>query len=310
MQNRKTFLHTTLRTRLFMVLAALSLLSLSLLGCGSGKKNNGGNTGVGGVRGTVFNAANKDIEVENAIVTIAGKSSTTLNRERASPDTPVGSYVLIDLPVGTDIAEVQLSGQTEKQRFAFSPPVLKGGASVVDIYVNIGQIRGMLLRPDGKPAAGAFVTYISNLGSEPTQTDADGKFLFPTVPKGQVRVESQFGPASDVRTVTVENGLVDLGTIKLVETSGTIPGLPYSIKGKVTSSSSGIALSGISVALIRDGIQREAISTKTDGRYQFAVPKGDYTLRVTNDNFEVAEKNITLVSTNQPITADFALVAR
>ena len=242
-------------------------------------------------------------------MTIAGQAIATRTVDNASAATPVGSYLLVNVPAGTDIAEVTLPTTGEKQRFAFSPPVIQGGVSVVDLFVNIGQIRGTILRPDGKPAAGAFVTYISDIRSDPTQTDADGKFLFPTVPKGSVRVESQFGPASDVRTVTVANGLLDLGTITLVEKSSTTPGLPYSIKGTVTDSS-GTALGNISVALIRNNIQQETAVTGTDGKYQFAVPAGDYTLRISNENFAVAEKAASLISTNQPLTVDFTLVSR
>jgi hypothetical protein len=297
----------------FVFLLAIACFSVTT-GCGSGGNNSGtttGNTGgggVGSVRGGVYNAAADDIEVENATVTIGGQSGLTRTADNAN-GTPVGSYLLANVPTGTDIAEVQLFGQTEKQRFAFTPPVIKNGVNLVNIYINIGQIRGIILRPDGKPAAGAFVTFISDLRSEPTQTDADGKFLFPIVPKGNVRIESQFGPASDVRTATVGNGLLDLGTIKLVEQSSTTPpGLPYSIKGKVTANS--LPVTNLSVALIRGGIQQEAAQTSSDGTYQFAVPAGTYTLRITSDTFQNAEKTITLVSTNQPITADFALVPR
>jgi Carboxypeptidase regulatory-like domain len=297
---------------IFVFLLAIACFSMTG-GCGSGGNNKGTNTGngsggVGSVRGVVYDAAAKDIEVENATVTIGGQSGLTRTADNAN-GSPVGSYLLASIPTGTDTAEVQLSGQTAKQRFAFTPPVIKNGVNLVNLYINIGQIRGIILRPDGKPAAGAFVTFISNLRSEPTQTDADGKFLFPIVPKGEVRLESQFGPASDVRTVTVGNGLLDVGTIKLVEQSSpNPPGLPYSIKGKVTANS--LPITNLSVALIRNNIQQEAAQTGSDGTYQFAVPAGTYTLRITSGTFQDAEKTITLVSTNQPITADFALLPR
>jgi hypothetical protein len=296
----------------FVFLLIIACFSMTT-GCGSGGNNSGtnGNTGAGGVgtvRGVVYNAAAADIEVENATVTIGGQSGITRTADNAN-GTPVGSYILEGVPTGTDTAEVQLSGQTDKQRFAFTPPVIKNGVNLVNIYINIGQIRGVILRPDGKPAAGAFVTYISDLRSEPTQTDADGKFLFPIVPKGNVRIESQFGPASDVRTATVGNGLLDLGTITLAEQSSpNPPGLPYSIKGKVTTNN--LPVPNLSVALVREGIQKEAVQTGSDGTYQFAVPAGTYTLRIVNGSFQDAEKTITLISTNQPITADFALLPR
>jgi hypothetical protein len=292
---------------LFLGLFLLATLGVILAGCGSGG-NPGTNTGVGTLRGSVYDAANADLEVENATVTTTGLSTTTFSRDTANAASPVGSYVIPNVPVGTDTVEVQIPG-ADKQKFAFTPPILKNGVSVVNLYINIGQLRGTVVRPDGKPAAGAFVTYISDLRSEALQTDADGKFLFPTVPKGQVRVESQFGPASDTRTVTMGNGLLDLGQIRLVESSSGTPGLPYSIKGTVKSAS-GDKLSGLSVALIRNNVQQETAVTATDGTYQFAVPAGAYTLRITSANFQDAEKVITLVSTNQPITADFSLTPR
>jgi hypothetical protein len=285
---------------------ALSLLGLTaLVGCGGG----GGDSTANTVTGIVFDSENGDLEVQGATVTMGGVSGVTRTNDNASINNPVGSITLQNVPIGTTTATIQLAGGGT-QTVGFLPSVTRGANGLFSLYINIGQLRGRVLRSDGKPASGAFVTYLSTLRSERLQTDSNGNFLFPLVPKGEVQVEAQQGTATKTLTVTTSNGVLELGDIQLVDDANpSAPGLPFTIRGTVTQSGGGV-LAGIDVFLFKNDIQRESVRTASDGTYRFYVAAGNYVVKINDTTFAPQEKPASLVSTNQPITVDFALTPR
>lgn len=274
--------------RHILVLAGLLLFPLLLGGCGGG--GGGGGTGTT-VTGRVLDSAQNDAPLAGARVQIGGASTTT------NPD---GTFTLRGAPGGANTAVITPAGGAP-QTIAFQPPVSPSGATNIgDLIINLGQIRGRVLTPDGQPAAGALVTVIAT--GDNVTTEADGRFQIDDLPATQTEVTAVLGTASVTVQITIGNGVTELGDLRLVnDPNPNPPGLPSTIVGTVRGG--GGALAGVRVELLQNGLTREATTTDAAGNYGFYVPVGSYVVRVAG----APDANVAVTNPAQPVRRDFSL---
>ena len=288
-------------------------IAIGAIGCGGG---GGSKTTKTTVSGIVRNAADNDIEVEGATVLIGGKSALTFTRDNASAANPVGTFLINDALVGAFTATVTVPGKPA-QTVAFQPPVKAGANADIVLIINIGQVGGRVLAPNGTPAADAFVSITTDIGSISAVTDSTGRFLLENVLEGTAELTASLGPANAVKTVNVVIGYTDIGDVSLVDDGNTNPPpTANTITGTVTDSTNAATkLAGVSVVLLRNEIQVETTTTDANGKYGFLRPVGTYRIQVLATGYLDGVSDVfTLTSANTPPNApkviDISLVPR
>ncbi len=303
------------RRAFFGVCAATLLATLAGCGGGGGGGGGGGSTPSTVVTGFVFNSANNDEVVEGATVTMGAVSGTTITRDNVTAENLVGSFRLENVPEGTVTATVtflnsrqigdtdQRETFTDTQTFTLFPPISRGSNTGIELFVNIGQINGRVLLPNGTAAAGANV-FVSPSGLGAV-ADADGRFFIPNVPVEPIEVTGVVGTSSGTARVTIGNGTNNLGDLRLVEDPNpNPPGLPPTISGTVLLAGENGATAtrggGATVILLRDGSQLEQSFANTEGKFSFFVPVGNYTVRVFFDGYVDTSQDTIVNTPNQP----------
>lgn len=289
------------------VVWALVGAAVLLPGCGGGGGGGGPETVVAGF---VYDSAKGDDPVEGATVVLGGVTTTTTRIGEASAEHPVGSFTLRGVATGATTAQVTAPGLA-MQTIAFYPAVTTGTNASLALYLNIGQVRGRVLLPDGTPARDAFVYLAAGAPTDAAQTGADGTFLIEAVPAGPVEVTALAGTASVVKQLSVDKGVTEAGDLKLVDDPNpNPPAPPRTVFGKITLLPTNEAGSGTQVVLFRGGIQYETTVADAAGNYWFYVAAGDYTVRAIRAAFVDTEKAIRVVSTREPVQADLAMPSR
>jgi hypothetical protein len=297
--------------RRFFLLALLALpVLLSACGGGSGGNDTGAQrfaTVIGIVRDSLLS----DQGLSGATIEIGNITGTTTTLDQAGPDREVGTFELKTVLVGSNTARVTLPGG-EVQTIAFFPAIGPGVNADVEIIVNIGQVAGRVVDPEGKPVQGASVYLTADGPSDSVDTRADGTFLIQNVLPGTVELTAVNGTQSVVKSgVTVDKGVMNVGDIRLVEDPNPNPqGAPRTIFGKVTLAPDNRTGQGTILVLLRNGVQFETQTANADGNFQFYVPVGTYTLQTVRDGFLPGEAPITLVDANRPIEQNFTLQPR
>lgn len=288
-------------------------IAIGAIGCGGG---GGPKTTKTTVSGIVRNAADNDIEVEGATVLIGGKSAVTYTRDNASAQNPVGSFLINDALVGAFTATITVPGKPA-QVVAFQPAVKAGANSDLVLIINIGQVGGRVLAPNGTPAADAFISITTDVGSISAITDSTGRFLLENVLEGTAELTASLGPASAVKMVNVVVGYTDIGDVSLVDDGKTDPpATANTITGTVSDSTNAATkLAGVSVVLLRNDLQVETTTTDANGKFGFLRPVGTYRIQVLAAGYLDGDSGVfTLTSANTPPNApkvvDISLVPR
>ena len=291
--------------------AALLTLGLLFLLAGCGGGGGGGGSSSNTVRGIVSDSQNGDKGAEGATITIGRISAVTRTRDNFDATHPIGFFEMQNVPVGTNTAVIQLKGATTAQTIAFTPSVTTGVNPDLELFVNIGQVTGQILLPDGKsPAANAYVTVAAT--GETIQSDTNGRFLLTLIPTQPGGIETEVlavkGTASGRKTVTVAYGLNTLDTLTLTDDPSTAPpGQPYGLTGAVTVPGLG-AVANTTVILFRNQIQQETGITDSNGKYYFYVPAGQYSVRATRAGYKDTETpTINLTDPSVPVTANLTM---
>lgn len=282
------------------LIAVVSLFTFT--GCGGG--GGGGGSRSASVRGIVKDSANGDEPVEGAQVTIGGATATTRTRDNSSADNPVGSFELSNPSTGADVATITFSGGGSQQ-VAFEPSITSGANPELELFVNIGQVRGRILLPNGQPAPNARVT--ASATGESREAGTNGTFLLQLIPVGDTEIFAVQGTATARKTVTVGSGLNNVGDIQLADDPNpNPPGRPRTIFGTITLQGVG-NVSGVTVLLLRDGTQVESSFTDAEGKYSFFVPMGNYTVRALSTGFQDGTATANLTDAASPIQVDITL---
>ncbi len=303
-------------------LGACAATAVALLaGCGGGGGDKGGGTPNTVVTGIVLNALAGDDKLGGATVMMGQVKATTPTVDGASATNNVGTFRMENVPVGTATAAITFLNTRQNattllpetfidtQTIAFFPPVTRGSNGPFELIVNIGQVSGRVVLPSGTPANGAFVT-VAPSGFTAT-TDPLGNFLVSNIPNGPIQVSAVIGTASGVVNVTVGNGLLSIGDLKLIEdlNAAVPPGFPATVVGKVTTNN-GQSGAGATVILLRDGSQIEETAADATGSFAFFVPVGNYSVRVLKDGYVEGDANGTLADPNAPLRLDVSVAPR
>ncbi|WP_437689513.1 carboxypeptidase regulatory-like domain-containing protein [Sorangium sp. So ce176] len=193
-------------------------------------------------------------------------------------ESPDGSYRVAQLPSWPII----LRATTAEHAPAFSPfvRVRPGEVEKVDLTLPKGcTLTGRAVDPSGAPLPGVFVDaesllaagQMSNVALEAAaqaQSEDDGSFVLPNVPKGTIAVRGYDG-ANAVSTVNVDvAGCDDIAPVKLVMSRGG------SIAG-VARGADGAPLAGVRLTLLQRRIGFVNTMSDAEGRYRFdQIPSG------------------------------------
>jgi hypothetical protein len=243
--------------------------------------------------------------VEGATVTIGGISAVTRTVDNADANNNVGTFEIVNPQQGANTAVITPVGGSS-QTVAFEPSIGPGDNGFAEMFLNIGQVRGRVLLPNGQPATNAFVTVAAT--GETKSVNSNGTFLISLVPPGETQVFAVQGTASATTTLTVGNGVNEAGDMPLVDDPNpNPPGLPNTITGRVTVPGVGTP-AGTNVILFRDGVQIEAVVTNGNGEYGFYVPAGNYSVRAIRSGFRDADSGVlNLTNPSTPLRADLTM---
>ena len=199
-----------------------------------------------------------------------------------------GRYQLDNVPAGQvtvtfDAGDVTQYAPGGPRSEAGLYTVVPGLTTVVDErQVPTGAITGRFTDATGAPLAEFGVwAYTAEFGSMSARTDADGRYTFPTVPAGSVKIEFTRGQVDQwvpgkrsqetakefqVRpgqTLTLDDSLLPTGTLT----------------GQITNADGTPA--GVSVSAHEtDGYGYFSTSAGADGRFTLAVPPGQWRVKV------------------------------
>ncbi len=153
-----------------------------------------------------------------------------------------------------------------------------------------------------EPVNGATVT----LGTRQTTTDAEGFFSIPNAPTGQQSLRVEHPSFLTFSERVLVNG--DFLTIFLFP-PGALPGLPFTIAGKVTLQGE-TNYSGVRVEARRtsDGLVVEAAITGIDGAYALWVPPGTYLVRASKEGYQSGEQTVVVRKGVAVTNVDFTLL--
>jgi inhibitor of cysteine peptidase len=233
----------------------------------------------------------------------AGVSVTLTGGQSASTQTdPAGNYSFAGLPAGSNYTVTP-----SKTHYSFSPT----SRSFDNLSENqTADFTATLLRYDlagrvvdavGTSLAGVSVT-LSGAQSGTTTTDANGNYLFASLPAGgnyTLTPTKQFYVFNPVN-----QAFNNLGGNQIANFSGTL--LTYSITGRVTEGSAGVA--GVSITL--GGSQSGSLQTDAAGYFTFnGLPAGgNYTITPTHAFFTFLPVFNSFTSLGQNQTANFNAV--
>ncbi len=235
-----------------------------------------------------------------------------------------GAYTTGDLAPGTYTLTASLAGFASS---AIGPTTVQlgdvlTGQNFTLTAVSPGSITGTVLDNNGKPVAGAIVTFTSTDQTQtttPVSTAADGTYVVPPPTGTKVPASSYTGTAvgpnnangkpeygaGTPQTVTVPAG--GTGTANF-----TLPVILASVSGKVTDIQTSGAVSGATVTLTNPaGTVVGTQTTGTDGTYAFtgilATQTGQsYTITVAKTGYTTGTAAVTL-SLGDALTQDVPL---
>lgn len=195
-----------------------------------------------------------------------------------------GSFRIAQLPAWVIVVRATAADHAP----AFSPPVTVGPTAVEKLELTLSKgcnLTGHAVDPSGAPQPGVFVDaeslvaagQMSDLALEAAaqaQTDGDGSFLLPNVPKGKIAVRGYDG-ANAVSTVNVEvSDCNNLPPVKLVMSPGG------SLSG-VARGADGEPLAGARLTLAHRPIGFVNAVSDAKGRFRFdQLPAGAVRLMV------------------------------
>lgn len=217
--------------------------------------------GVGNVVGHVTDA-NTGLAVAGATISHLGGGTTSDSS---------GTYSLSALPDGDTILTASASGYVDQ---SVSVNVTSGDATVQDFQLTPkpGSIGGVAIDSvTGLPIVGASVAYSGGT----TSTNASGSYTFPGV------AEATYTVTISAAGYGAQSAQVSVGPGAAAVQNFTLAPLPGTVLGTVTDTSTGQAISGVTVsysggATTTDGSGHYAFPSVAEGSYGFTASLSGY----------------------------------
>ncbi len=152
-----------------------------------------------------------------------------------------------------------------------------GGDEVLDLALQVSNVRGVVSRSDGSPAAGAAVEAFAH-GHHVATTYPDGSFRF-AVPEGQWQLNV---------LPPVENPALDVGTGRTITVEDTVANADVSlarpnVRGTVLAPDGTTGVAGARVRLLDihgSQVPGGTMVSRSDGSFGFSAPNDRYRLEV------------------------------
>lgn len=197
-----------------------------------------------------------------------------------SPTDAEGRYSLSGLPPGVDVYLRFDSPACASVRVSRDWAPLMAGEPLDVILPKPGTIRGRVLGPDGKPAAGLKISTAMGWAAS-ANTDGEGRYELANLAPGAYQVY--------MRELPVEFTVPAYPEVR-VEEGATVEGLDFrlergiEIAGRATDQDSGAPLAGVGICCNTAqqpamGIAWPVVKTGPDGRYSLRAPTGKAELR-------------------------------
>lgn len=273
---------------------ALVLLTLGLVGCGGG---GGGSQPKATVVGRVLNVETGGPPNPQASIQSGASSVLTSISD--------GSF---QLSVNQGTASLTVDTRTVAFGvWTFTIPSATGVTDVGDLWVGPERVtlRGIVRNAATEaPVAGAGVTF----GGRSGVTNANGEFNLTEVAyssstqtafwgiTGGVTATGFFRTEFSAQPNVASGGVVDVGVISLTATSDpNPPGPPFNLWGTVSAPG---GPSGAVVRLFLGGTEVRVFNVGSDGRYQFFIAPGTYTIRASKGSSTAPDISVTLSQPN------------
>lgn len=283
------------------VLVAIALVAISCGGGGGG----GGATGIT-LTGRVLSIVTGGSLNPGVIV-------QSTNGTTATTSIVDGSFSVASPASATSL--LANAGSLGVFTFTF-PAATQTTTDVGDLWVGpekvtvVGTLRDAA---SGNGIAGGKVQF----GGQNAVTDSTGQFAIANVAYSSTSTAGFLGLVGTAQATgffpntytsngnTAVSGLVDVGIVLLSPLSDTTPpGGPYTIWGKISPAASAL---GTIVTLKQAGTAIRQFTVGTDGRYQFWVPTGTYTIEYRNGGLTAPTQTVTLATSSDVIQKDVTL---
>lgn len=227
----------------------------------SGRVATSDGTGVAGVEVTVLDRV-RDVVVATAVTDAEG--------EYAVAEIDEGDYGVLATPAADDPLLLAT---------AYQPVSLRGADEVLDLALEVSNVRGVVSYSDGSPAAGARVSATAQ-GHREARTYPDGSYRLALPAGWEARLWAappEVNPALDVpRAHTVELAEEGVTTVDLALAQPNLRGrvlAPDGTTGVAGASVQVVNMSGQSVADLQ-------MASRSDGSFGFRVAPGTFRLVV------------------------------
>jgi protocatechuate 3,4-dioxygenase beta subunit len=259
----------------------------------------------GAIIGTVSDISGQPLS--GAVVTVLSGPGAGI----ATTTTGVGTYRLDNLSAADDyIIGVTLSGYNGSSASAV---VVQTGLTttlnfqLTPIVLSAGTISGTVTDSSAHPIAGATVTvYVGPSSPVHTTTAADGTYSLPNLRAGTgygLRVEKTNWTTAQKTGITVTtNGTTKVNiTLTQLATLGTIQGRVLNLLTR--------AVSGARISILDGPTLADDVFSDSSGNFTFnGLAPGRYTLEVSSNDYQTADKSGIIVSAGGTANVTFTLL--
>lgn len=283
------------------LLALLGILTVAIMGCGSGGGGGGGQQVT--VTGRVFRAETGVPPNPAAGINIGGSTTSNTADGTFSFTAPLSATSAVFTATGTQTLTLPITLSATLPNALGDIYLSDTGYTAVVSGRVVTAITGTT-----QPVANAVVS----LAGAKTNTLADGTFSVGNLPVGLGNVAGVFGKVTatgfEDKPITDANiqfplaaGANPIGDLLISQPSGSTPLPPYTIKGLVQTS--GTPTANVTVTLMSGTLNLGNTTTDSTGTYTFWVVPGTYTFTATVGGSGTKSVNATLVLLNAPVTA-------
>ncbi len=252
--------------------------------------------GTASVTGRVRDAQSQNNLPNASVVVGTGQAA----REARTDET--GTFLITGLEAGRQQLLANATGFVTSQLILDSLPIgvtfsLSAPIDLLPAGTTI-TVTGTVRDEDGNALSGATV----RVGNLSASSQPNGFYQLTGVPVGlQTFTFSGAGFLTSTFQLQVTGSLGQVNVV-LFRSGVNPPVSPFTVRGRVTLGGT-TDFGGVTItALEQPGdVQRDSVTTASDGRYQLFIPEGTYKLRATRAGFATSEQNVTVPPGGQTV---------